>query len=146
MTTAAFSPTDASPLGISPEKVCFVIVKVREFDAKDAETEPDPGSNAADDGMCAVLEDHADDPVVQELIDFINDMNRDEQSDLVALYWLGRGDGGIADWSTLRHEAGRAHNEHTAAYLLSEPLLSDYLEEGLSLFGRSCEEFEFGHL
>ena len=36
---------DLSPLTISPEKVCFIIVKAREFDAKDEMTEPDPGSN-----------------------------------------------------------------------------------------------------
>jgi hypothetical protein len=29
-------------LAISPEKVCFIIVKAREFDAKDEVTEPDP--------------------------------------------------------------------------------------------------------
>jgi hypothetical protein len=34
-----------SALTISPEKVCFIIVEAREFDAKDAMTEPDPGSN-----------------------------------------------------------------------------------------------------
>lgn len=37
---------DVSPLTISPEKVCFIIVKAREFDAKDEMTEPDPGSNS----------------------------------------------------------------------------------------------------
>lgn len=38
-----------SPLTVSPEKVCFVIIKARAFDAKDEVTEPDPGSNPADD-------------------------------------------------------------------------------------------------
>lgn len=33
---------DASPLTISPEKVCFIIIKAKEFDAKDELTEPDP--------------------------------------------------------------------------------------------------------
>ena len=36
-------------LSISPESVFFAIVKAREFDVKDAVTEPDPGSNAADE-------------------------------------------------------------------------------------------------
>jgi hypothetical protein len=31
---------------------------------------------------------------------------------------------------------------NTANYLLGMPLVSDYLEEGLSLFGLSCDEFE----
>jgi hypothetical protein len=80
-------------LTISTEKVCFIIVKAREFDVKDAVTEPDPGSNAADDGEVAVLEDHADDPVQQELTASINALTEDEQIDVVALTWLGRDDG-----------------------------------------------------
>ena len=32
---------DTTTLTISPEKVCFIIVKAREFDAKDVVTEPD---------------------------------------------------------------------------------------------------------
>ena len=40
---------DEASLTISPEKVCFLIVKAREFDAKDEITEPDPGSNPSDD-------------------------------------------------------------------------------------------------
>ena len=43
-------------LNIDPGKVCFIILKAREFDAKVDPVEPDPGSNAADDGERAVLE------------------------------------------------------------------------------------------
>jgi len=49
---------EGATLTISPEKVCFIIMKAREFDAKDEVTEPDPGSNPADDKDAAVLEDH----------------------------------------------------------------------------------------
>ena len=128
-------------LSISPEKVCFIIVKARQFDAKDAVTEPDPGSNASDDGMLEVLEDHSDDPVRAELASSIWALNVDEQIDLVALAWLGRGDGDLANWDELRAEASRAHNNRTASYLLGMPLLADYLEEGLSLFGEFLRGF-----
>lgn len=39
------SPADdgAQMLTISPEKVCFIIFKSREYDAKDEVTEVDPG-------------------------------------------------------------------------------------------------------
>lgn len=136
----------APALAISPEKVCFIIIKAREFDAKDVVTDPDPGSNSSDDHMISVLEDHGDDPVAQEISEFINAMTEDEQIDLVALMWLGRGDGTIEDWSELRGEANRAHNRRTAAYLLGVPLLPDYLEEGLSQFGLSCNDMEMQHL
>jgi Protein of unknown function (DUF3775) len=133
-------------LGISTEKVCFIIVKAREFDVKDVVTEPDPGSNATDDGEAAVLEDHSDDPVQQELTAFINALSEDEQIDLVALTWLGRDDYEASDWATVRDEAAREHNRRTASYLLGMPLLADFLEEGLSMLGRSCDEFEAGRL
>ena len=139
-------PPAAPPLAISPDKVCFVVVKAREFDVKDVETEPDPGSNPSDDRMFAVLDDDADDPVMEELTTFIDGLSDDEQIDLVALTWLGRGDGTLEDWHALRQEAARAHNARTASYLLGQPLLPVYLEEGLSLFGRSCDDFESGRL
>ena len=133
-------------LSISPEKICFIVVKAREFDAKDVVTDPNEGSNPTDDAMISVLEDHPDDPVVQELTGFIRVLNEDEQIDLVALAWLGRGDGEIDDWETLRAEAARAHNKRTASYLLGMPLLPDHLEDGLAEFGLSCEEYESGRL
>ena len=70
---------DADVLSISPEKVCFIIVKAREFDAKDAVTEEDPGSNPTDDREAAVLEDHDDDPVVEELTGFIDALTPSEK-------------------------------------------------------------------
>jgi hypothetical protein len=135
-----------SALTISPEKVFFVIVKARQFDAKDVLTEPDPGSNPTDDNGAAVLEDHADDAVLEELTAFINALSDDEQIDLVALAWLGRDDYSAIDWVEVRQEAARAHNRRTARYLLGMPLLGDFLEEGLSLLGYSCEEFEINRL
>jgi hypothetical protein len=143
------SPEELPALAISTEKVCFVIIKAREFDAKDIVTEPDTGSNPSDDKMIEVLEDHGDDPVVEELTTFISSLSEDEQIDLVTLAWLGRDDNTIDDWQALREEAARAHSTrttHTANYLLGMPLVGDYLEEGLSLFGRSCEDFEINRL
>jgi hypothetical protein len=133
-------------LAISPEKVCFLIVKAREFDAKAEVTDPDPGSNPTDDGDASVLEDHEDDPVVEELVAAIDDLSEDEQVDLVAIAWLGRGDYAVDDWDVLRAAAAEAHNRRTARYLLGMPLLGDYLEEGLAQLGRSCTEYEIGRL
>jgi Protein of unknown function (DUF3775) len=130
----------APALSISPQKVSYIIAKAREFDVKDVVTDPDSSSNAADDAMLSVLEDHKDDPVVAEIRAAIFALNVDEQIDLVTLVWLGRGDGGVEDWDDLRAEATRAHNRRTASYLLGIPLLSDYLEEGLSQLGIAYDE------
>lgn len=131
---------DLPDLSISAEKLCFIIAKAREFDVKDVVTDPDDASNPTDDANLAVLEDHKDDPVVQELTAVISAMSVDEQVDLVALTWLGRGDGNIEDWADLRAEATRAHNRRTAAYLLGMPLLADHLDDAISQFGISCAE------
>src|SRR5258708_19933478 len=107
-------------LSISTEKICFVVMKGREFDVKDGDTafDGDDGSNPADDRMTEVLEDRPDDPVDQELVAFIEAMSEDEQVDLVTLTWLGRGDGSLEDWAELRAEAARGQNRRTASYLL----------------------------
>ncbi len=135
-----------SDLSISLEQLGFIILKAREFDVKEGVTEPDPGSNPTDDGMAAVLEDHGDDPVRTELVEFIHAMNEDERADLVALAWLGRGDGELADWDELRSQALQEHNKRTASYLLGMPMLADYLEEGLAQFDESIEDVEAEHL
>jgi hypothetical protein len=136
--------TGVPALSISPEKVFYIIAKAREFDVKDVVTDPDSGSNAADDAMLSVLEDHSDDPVFDELTGFINALDEDEQVDLVALAWFGREDHGVEDWDELHEEASRAHNRHTARYLLGMPLLGDHLEEAISQFGHSHEDYEMG--
>jgi len=133
-------------LSVSSENVCFIIVKAREFDVQDVETDADSGSNPSDDKMVSVLEAHPNDPTRRELVEFITALSDEEQTDLVALMWLGRGDGTLEDWLDLRDEAERQHNNRTAAYLLGEPLLADHLEEGLSQFGFSCAEFEINRL
>lgn len=138
--------SEAWNLTISPEKVCYLIIKAREFDAKDEAAEPDPASNASDDMMGTVLEDQPDDPVESELESLISDLNVDEQIDLVALSWLGRGDGSVEDWESIRAEAAEAHNDRTTSYLLGTPLLADYLEEAVAQFGESCQEYEMGRL
>jgi Protein of unknown function (DUF3775) len=122
-------------LTISAEKVAFLIEKAREFDVKDAASDPDSGSNGADDDMVDVLEDNGSDPVVREISGFIGALTEDEQVDLVALMRLGRGDGSIEEWDDLRNEAAEQRNGRTASYLLGEPMLGDLLAEGLAAFG-----------
>lgn len=133
-------------LTIALEHVCFLIVKAREFDVKVEVVEPEPGSNPGDEDMREVLEDYPDDPVQEELTEFIDGLSYDEQVDLVTLAWLGRDDYTAEDWAEVRQQAADAHNNRTAAYLLGMPLLGDYLEEGISLLGLSCQDFEMGRL
>ena len=127
-------------LSISPEKVFFIVSKARQFDSK--VTESDLVSDPGDDDTSHGLEDLSKDTDRSELSGFIRGLNVDEQIDLVALMWLGRGDGDLDNWRDLRGEATRAHNKRTASYLIGTPMLADYLEEALSQFGKSAEDYE----
>ena len=134
-------------LTIDLDKVRFVIEKARVFDADMEMGDEDEdlhatGAHTTDE----LLEDEdldeseEDDPVYGELREMINDLNVDEQVELVALTWVGRGTYGPDEWDVAMEEAQRAHNRRTAEYLLGMPLLADYLAEGLAAFGERVEE------
>jgi Protein of unknown function (DUF3775) len=135
-------PPPGVQLGINPDKVCHIIAKARAFDAKEQASDPDSGSNPADDEMLDVLEDLPDeaDATRLELVEFIRALDEDEQVNLVALAWVGRGTYEISEWREAMSTARNEHNKRTADYLLKLPLLGDYLEEGLAAFGENCGE------
>jgi len=130
---------------INTDKVCFVIIKAREFDVQVGGLEADD-SNATDDNFASVFASGMDDSVRKELKAFIDGMDEDEQCELVALCWLGRGDFSTDEWDRAVEEARSRREGSTATYLIGIPLVSDYLEEGLSKFDLSCEGFEMGRL
>ena len=133
-------------IGIAPDKVFFVIVKSREFDAEvaveaDVE-EPSPGAHASDEEIGEIPQEYGTDPTYDEVTEFIGALNEEEQINLVALTWLGRGDFTLDEWDQALQEARSARSDHTASYLLGIPLLSDYLEEGLTQHGYALEDME----
>jgi hypothetical protein len=135
-----------SELNISPEKICYIIIKAREFDVKVEPVEPEPGSNPADSGEREVLEDYAEDATETELKAAIDSLNDDEVVDLIALTWVGRGDFAKEGWPEARALARERHRRHSADYLIGMPMLGDYLEEGLSILGYSCDDYEMDRL
>ena len=125
----------APHLDIPTDKLGFIILKAREYDVKEGDSDPDEGSNPTDDGNADVLTDNGDDPVREELLGAIRELNDDERVQLVALAWLGRGTYDLSEWRTALDTARSEHRRRTAEYLLGLPLLGDYLEDGLSMFG-----------
>jgi hypothetical protein len=137
-------------LNINPELVCQIIEKVHQFHAKVEVDLPKPPSRQADESSYQALVDHDDDIIFQALKDHgddlsdqevslaIKDLEPDQQQELVALMWLGREDYDIEEWETALQDASDRWNERTAEYLLTTPLVADYLAEGLSLHGYSC--------
>ena len=128
------APRKTPALNLPLDQVAFIIVKAREYDVKEEDSDPDEGSNPADDGQTDVLTDKADDPVREELLGAIRSLNDDERIKLVALAWLGRGTYDIDEWKEAVATAKTEHSRRTAEYLLNLPLLGDYLEDGLAMF------------
>ena len=95
-------------LDIDPDVVDFIIVRAREFDVKVPETDPDDGSNPTDDNDLSILEDDPDDLTETELRDAIDGLSDDAAHDLVALYWIGRGDFTPAEWKAGARPVDRA--------------------------------------
>jgi len=133
-------------LTISPDKVFFIMVKAREYDAKEEISDPDSGSNESDDRAIDILEDKADDPTYEELASAIRQLNIDEQLDLLALMWIGRGDFEPEQWQEARAEAAGVGHKHVTRYLVHTPLVADYIEEAMAGLGYSFEDLEKGRL
>ncbi len=131
-------------LALSPNTVAWIILKAREFDSQDSPFEQDDPA-IEDDPMANLDSDDAEetsDPAAHELTSWIDDMHDTEQAELVALYWLGRGDGDASDFKDLTEQARDSRVNKTSVYLLGAPMLPDYLEEGLESMGYDTSELE----
>jgi hypothetical protein len=131
-------------LEISPAKVAHIIVRAREYDAKIGAWDEEGGSS--DEDSDSILEDFRSDPTRNEVAVFIAGLNIDEQVNLVALMWVGRGTFSPEDFAEAVSTARTERVNKTEDYLLGVPLLADYLEEGLDKMGYTVEDAEKGIL
>jgi hypothetical protein len=126
-------------LTISLEAVCRIVLRAREFDAQVPEDDPEDGSDPVDDEGVEVLEDEENNAVEEELRTMIDDLNEDEQNELVALAWVGRGTYDASEWNEALEVAADEVSD-PAEYLLELPILGSYLEAGLAAFDLSCDD------
>jgi hypothetical protein len=129
---------------ISADKVAQVIVRAREMDARVGAWEVHDPRHPDEETPEMVLEALRNDPARSALASLFTGMNADELSEVVALMWIGRGTFEPEEWE---EALATAREEHpgvagTTRYLLKDPLLADYLEEGLDRLGYSIEELE----
>jgi hypothetical protein len=119
-------------LELNSETVRYIIERAKEFQSDDVEVVPEEQSTVRDvqDENPSAAEP---DPARAELESVIADLEPDQQIELVALMWLGRGDYDIAGWEEAKLDAAAEYNARTASYLIGTPLLADFLEEGLAL-------------
>lgn len=126
-------------LDINPEIVCFIIDKAHEFHAKEEVSIPEVPNSPTDDWALQVLADHQDDLTYKELHALLTDLEPDQQHQLLALMWLGRGDYMVDEWGEALGDAEGVYSDYMMENLIATPLLADYLIEGLDLMGYTCE-------
>ena len=134
------------PMAISPERLFYIMVKAREFDAKVAPSDDAPGSNPTDDHDVEILEDHPDDPTFEELVGALVALNDDEKADVLALVRLGCGDYEADQWDEALLDAYESMDGCVIAELIGMPQLADFLQEGLAMLGISCQRYELNRL
>ena len=127
---------DPPELSIAADYLARLVVKVRGLEAREAKVDPESGSNASDDRMIDVLQEDAGDLSRLEVVREIQGLNDRQQAELVALLWIGRGDAEPEEWERTVELARERRDTPTPNYLLSEPLLSEFWEEGAERLGR----------
>jgi len=123
----------ATPL----DKLAYIVVKAREFDALVEPEGLEEGSNPSDDLEVGVLEDTPDNPARVELLAALEGLDDDEIVEILALVWLGRGDYDAGGWREALAATREAHDARAVRYLLETPNLGDLLEQGLAELGLS---------
>ncbi len=126
---------------LNTDKVCFIIQKTRELEAI-LEPEDDEASNETDDRFAAALTESNEEPVRAELIGFIDALDIDEATELVALIFVGRGDFTKDEWVAAMAQARDRSGPKPSLYIADMAMAADYLDEGLAAFDLSCEDFE----
>ncbi len=121
-------------LSLSPEYIARLIVKLRAVQAR-VDVDEDDGSNPSDDEAVQSLRETPDDLEREELPEEVRGTGRQAQAELVALLWLGRGDAEVDDWDELVVRAEERQENATEEYLLEQPLVAEYLAEGLEKLG-----------
>lgn len=126
-------------LRISSEKVCDLIEAAREIAGIVPSTAGDK-TTTGDDSKLETIEGDPDTDVRRiEAISFIAGLNVEEQTDLLALIWLGRGDYDIDEWDDAVSEAEARIAARDPDYMLGDAALPEYLGDGLEAFGLACD-------
>ena len=126
---------------ISAEKLSYVIAKAREM-ASDVEGREGGGSTRAASGVVRVTAIEGCAAARAELAGFIEAMDEDEQCELIALCWIGRGKFTREEWESALVEARNHLKQPTAEYLLRNPKLAPHLESGLAELNLTIDDFD----
>lgn len=119
-------------MDISAEKLVDLIDYLRIMDAKEAAADLARGNDSYEDGSSNSLEMNPDDGTQQQIRGVIDGLDIDEQADLIALVWVGRGDFEPAEWMVARRRAAERLPRSVSKFLMGIPDVGDLLEEGMA--------------
>jgi hypothetical protein len=117
-------------LEISPAKVAHIIIKAREYDAKVGAWDENRAAGDSEEEPQSILEEFGADATRAELAEFIAGLNEDEQANLVALTWVGRGTYSAEEFDEAVEMAKAERINATEDYLLGTPLLGGLPRRG----------------
>ena len=130
-------------LRISSEKVCAFIEAAREVAGKVPSTAGDRTTTGDDSRLVTIEEPEGDgedeDARRRQMVEFVAGLNVEEQADLLALIWLGRGDYDISEWNDALVEAEARIAARDPDFMIGDAALPEYLGGGLEAFGWSCD-------
>jgi hypothetical protein len=131
-------------LRISTEKVCAFIETAREVAGKVPSTAGDRTTTGDDSELETIVDEPGQDFYERDhrrgqMVEFVAGLNVEEQTDLLALIWLGRGDYDIADWDDALAEAEARIAARDPDYMIGDPALPQYLGDGLEALGWTCD-------
>ena len=125
-------------LRISTDKVCDFIEVARELGGKVPPTTGDR-TTTGDDSSLVTIEDYpGEDDRRNQMVEFVAGLNVEEQVDLLALIYVGRGDYDIAEWEDAQEEARGRIDAGEPDYMIGSDALPGYLGEALDAFGIGC--------
>lgn len=125
------TPTLAMP----SDYLARLVVKARGLQARVDEVDVTPASNPTDDRAIDSAQESRGDLSREELREEILGMSERGQAELVALFWLGRGDVEPEDWEATVEKARSEREAPASRYLLGQPLLGEHLAEGAERLG-----------
>ena len=130
-------------LRISSDKVCAFIEAAREVAGKVPSTAGDRTTTGDDSKLVTIEEPEGDgedeDARRRQMVEFVAGLNIEEQADLLALIWLGRGDYDVTEWDDAVAEAEARIAARDPDYMIGDAALPEYLGGGLEAFGWSCD-------
>ncbi|WP_084397956.1 DUF3775 domain-containing protein [Henriciella aquimarina] len=134
-------------LTIDPTIAYRIAELAREYESEDF----DPSENEEEDIDSTVVPEDGElvegesdtserDPRLAEIAGLIEALDIDDQHDLLALVWYGRGDFD-GSWAPARRQARETEPLHVLSYIEQTPLAGEYLFQALDDLGYPAEDY-----